>query len=130
VNLEKGSDGPEIYREYAFNGLFARDDYVRDHPEIAHKVVDSVVEAEQLINDPSRIADVTRVAMNHMHGISKELLTDYITSYRAIFEPVASHQAIDNVNQSLQFAGQLKTPIPYKEVVDTAYMPTSFPEKK
>lgn len=127
VNLEKGDAGPAIYREYAFNGLFARQDFIDAHPDTVKGVVAAVVEAETIINDPARIDDVTRVAMNHMHGISADLLHQYITTYRAIFEPVASRKAIANVNQFVILQNQLKQPIPYEEAVDVRYMPTKFP---
>jgi NitT/TauT family transport system substrate-binding protein len=127
VNLEKGDAGPEIYREYAFNGLFARKDYIDAHPAQVKAVVAAIVEAEQVINDPARIDEVTHVAEIHMHGIPHDLLKQYVTTYRHVFEPVASPRAIANVNRFVMFQKQLSEPIPYERAVDTRYMPLTRP---
>ncbi|MFM0505891.1 ABC transporter substrate-binding protein [Paraburkholderia caffeinilytica] len=127
VNLEKGDTGPEIYREYAFNGLFARKDYIDAHPAQVKAVVAAIVEAEQVINDPARVDDVTDVAAKHMHGIPHDLLKKYVTTYRSVFEPVASPLAIANVNRFVIFQNQLSEPIPYERAVDTRYMPKTRP---
>ncbi|MFL9913657.1 ABC transporter substrate-binding protein [Paraburkholderia sp. RL17-337-BIB-A] len=127
INLEKGDAGPEIYREYAFNGLFARKDYIDAHPVQVKAVVAAIVEAEQIINDPARIEDVTRVAAAHMHGIPHDLLKEYVATYRGVFEPVASPLAIANVNRFVMYQNQVSVPIPYESVVDTRYMPRTRP---
>lgn len=103
VKLEKGDAGPQIYREYAFNGLFARKDYIDAHPDQVKAVVAAIVDAEQIISDPARIDDVTRVAAAHMRGISYDLLKKYVTTYRGVFEPVASPLAIANVNRCVMY---------------------------
>ncbi|MFM0007345.1 ABC transporter substrate-binding protein [Paraburkholderia dipogonis] len=126
VNLEKGDAGPDIYRSYAFNGVFARQDYIDKHPAVVKSVVDAVVEAEQLINDPAHIDEVVKVAANRMHGIAPDLLKQYIETYRGIFVPTATPAAIANVNRFLQFQQQITTPVPYEQVVATAYMPKTF----
>jgi NitT/TauT family transport system substrate-binding protein len=126
LNLEKGDAGPALYKSYAYNGVFAREDYIAKHPAEVKAVVDAVVEAEQVINDPARIDDVAKIAANRMPGIAANLLKQYIETYRGIFSPVATPEAIANVNRYLQFQKQLTTPVPYEQVVATSVMPTSF----
>jgi NitT/TauT family transport system substrate-binding protein len=126
VNLEKGQAGPDIYRSYAFNGVFARQDYIDAHPEVVKSVVGAVVEAEQMINDPAHFQDVLKVAIARMHGIPPDLLKQYIETYRGIFVPYASPDAIANVNRFLQYQKQLDKAVPYEQVVATAYMPKTL----
>lgn len=126
VNLEKGDAGPDIYRSYAFNGVFARQDYIDAHPAEVKAVVAAVVEAEQMINDPAHLNDVLKVAVARMHGIAPDLLKQYIETYRGTFVPIATPAAIANVNRFLQYQKQLDKPVSYEDAVATAYMPKTF----
>jgi NitT/TauT family transport system substrate-binding protein len=126
VDLEKGDAGPDLYRSYAFNGVFARQDYIDSHPAVVQAVVAAVVEAEQLINQPAHLDAVLKVATDRMHGIAPDLLKQYIERYRGIFVPIATPAAIANVNRFLQFQHQLDAVLPYERVVATGYMPKTF----
>jgi ABC-type nitrate/sulfonate/bicarbonate transport system substrate-binding protein len=100
--------------------------YLQKYPDRAHAVVDAIVEAETMINDPAHLDDVAKVAADNMSGFDPELLRNFIVKYRAIFEPVATPKQIENVEAYLQGAEMLSAPIPYEKIVAADFMPRSF----
>ena len=129
LDLEKG-EGPEAYRDYAYNAVFTRQSYLNSHPETAKAVVASVVDAEAMIADPARIDDVMKAVAVNMRGLDQGLLKQYVEKYREIWRPVATRKGIENVNTVLLGAKQISEPVPYDKLVARDYMPTEFLAKK
>jgi NitT/TauT family transport system substrate-binding protein len=126
VDIESG-EGPAIFRDYAYNSVFARASYLKEHGPTARAVVEAVVEAEQIISDPSRMDDVMRVAVATMRGIDPALLRAYIDKFRPIFTPVATRKGIENVNQLLLAGNLIAQAVPYDQIVAQDFMPKEFP---
>ena len=105
LNIEDG-EGPELFSDYAYNGVFARGATLKERPQAARAVVDAIIEAEQRINDPNQLDDIVKVAQAYMRGIDVELLRTYLQTYRENFSPVATPAAIRNISQML-LAGKL-----------------------
>ncbi|MBO0713090.1 MAG: ABC transporter substrate-binding protein, partial [Acetobacteraceae bacterium] len=104
VDIEGG--GAPLFKEYAYNGMFVRSAFLKDRPQVARGIVDAVVEAEQAINDPSRADQIMQVGAATLKGVEPTLLRAYLERYRTIFRPVATAQALANVNAMLR-AGNL-----------------------
>lgn len=122
----QGGEGPKIFEDYAYNGIFAREAYIEQHPQTAHNVVAAIVEAEEMINDPAQTDRMLQVATKYMGGIDPAALRQFLERYRSIFAPVATAQAIANVNAFLKVQNLISAPIPYDQVVATGFMPKSF----
>jgi ABC-type nitrate/sulfonate/bicarbonate transport system substrate-binding protein len=125
LDIQNG-EGPEIFREYAYNGVFARESYLKAHPDTARAVVASIVEAEQLINDPAHYEEVAKVATDNMRGIDPALIRLYVQKHRGLFTPIATPKAIANVNEILLGGKQIETAVPYERVVAADFMPREF----
>jgi ABC-type nitrate/sulfonate/bicarbonate transport system substrate-binding protein len=126
----QGGEGPEIFREYAYNGLFARRTFIASHGDAIRRIVAAIVEAEEMINDPAKLDAVTAVAVSNMRGMDPDLLRAYLNKHRGIFVPIASRKAIGNVLQLLSMQGRLDKPLTYDGVVATDFMPKSFGTQK
>ncbi len=122
----EGGQGPEMFRDYAYNGVWTTAAYLKQHSAQARAVVATVVDAEAMINDPAQTDKILKVAADNMHGIDPALLRNYIVKYRQIFHPVATPKQIEHVETYLQGAKLLAHPIPYDKVVATDLMPQKF----
>jgi NitT/TauT family transport system substrate-binding protein len=122
----QGGQGPEIFRDYAYNGVWSTGAYLKKYPERAHAVVDAIVEAETMINDPGRTDDIAKVAADNMPGFDPAILRNFIVKYRKIFQPIATPKQIDNVEAYLQGAEMLTAPIPFDKIVAADFMPRDF----
>jgi NitT/TauT family transport system substrate-binding protein len=125
LDLE-GGQGPEMFRDYAYNGLWTTGAYLKGHQEQARALVAAIVEAQAMINDPTQTDKILKVAVDNMRGIDPELLRGYIEKYRQIYRPVGTPTQIEHVETYLQGAGLLKGPVPYDKVVATDIMPKEF----
>jgi NitT/TauT family transport system substrate-binding protein len=122
----QGGQGPEVFRDYAYNGVWTTGAYLKKYPERAHAVVDAIVDAETMINDPARTDDIVKVASDNMQGFDPEILRNFIVKYRAIYNPIATPKQIENVEAYLQGAEMLSAPIPYDKIVAADFMPRNF----
>jgi len=127
VDVEGG--GAPLFKEYAYNGMFVRSAFLKDHPEAARGIVAAVVEAEQAINDASRTDEVLAAGAAYLKGMDAGLLRAYLTRYRAIFRPVATVKAIENVNTLLLRGNLIPQTVPYDRLVATEFMPREFVPK-
>lgn len=121
----EGRQGPEIFREYAYNGIFTTQAVLDTKPDIARRFVRAVVEAEEAINDPARLDAVTGVAVKNM-GMDAALLRLFLQNYHAIFAPVATRKAIENVNAFLLAQKSIPAPVPFATLVASDFMPREF----
>jgi NitT/TauT family transport system substrate-binding protein len=126
VDVEGG--GAPLFKEYAYNGMFVRPAFLKDRPQAARGIVAAVVEAQQAINDPARIEDIMQVGAAYLKGMEPTLLREYIERYRTIFRPVATEQAMTNVNTLLRAGNLIAQTVPYDRIVATDYMPRDFPQ--
>lgn len=122
----EGGEGPAMFSDFAYNGVWTRGSYLKGHEKQAQGVVAGVVDAEKMINDPAQTDKVVKVAIDNMHGIDPKLLRDYIVKYRQIFHPVATPTQIGHVEAYLQGSKLLNHSIPYDKVVATGVMPQKF----
>jgi ABC-type nitrate/sulfonate/bicarbonate transport system substrate-binding protein len=106
--------------------MFVRAAFLKDRPQVARGIVNAVVEAEQAINDPGRIDEIMQVGATYMKGLDPALLRAYLDRYRAIFRPVATPAAIENVNKLLLAGNLIAQPVPYDRLVATDFMPRDF----
>lgn len=122
----QGGQGPELFRDYAYNGLWTTGAYLQKNGDRARAVVAAIVEAETMISDPARTDEVTKVAVDNMRGVDPALLKAFIVKYRKVFRPVATPKQIENVETYLHEAELLKESVPYDKVVATDIMPHGF----
>jgi ABC-type nitrate/sulfonate/bicarbonate transport system substrate-binding protein len=124
VDIEGG--GAPLFQEYAYNGMFVRAATLKERPQVARGIVNAVVEAEQAINDPSRIDEIMQVGAAYMKGLEPALLRAYLDKYRAIFQPVATPKGMENVNKLLLAGNLIAQAVPYDQIVATELMPRDF----
>ena len=122
LNIEAG-EGPELFREFAYNGVFARGSTLKERPQAARAIVDAIVEAEQHIQDPNRADEIVGVAQAYMRGIDPDLLRAYLNQYRKNFSPVATPKAISNISQMLLAGKLIAQPVSWTQAVAQGLMP-------
>ena len=122
----EGGQGPEIFSDFAYNGVWSTGAYLKDHKKQAQELVAAIVDAQKMINDPAETDKVVKVAVDNMHGIDPKLLRRYVVNYRQIYHPVATPKQIEHVETYLQGAKLLSHSIPYEKVVATEVMPQKF----
>jgi len=127
LNIE-GGEGPELFKEFAYNGVFARGSTLKERPQAARGVVAAIVEAEQMIQDPNRLDDVVKVAQATMRGIDADLLRTYLLTYRKNFGPVATPKAIANISQMLLAGRLIAQGVSWSQVVAQDLMPRELPD--
>jgi NitT/TauT family transport system substrate-binding protein len=122
----EGGQGPEMFRDYAYNGLWTKGSYLKEHPDRVRAVVAAIVDAETMINNPADADKVLKVAIDNMRGSDPALLKAYLEKYHAIFHPVGTPKQIEHVETFLEGSKLLKGPVPYDKVVATDVMPKTF----
>jgi NitT/TauT family transport system substrate-binding protein len=126
LNIESG-EGPELFKEFAYNGVFARGSTLKDRPQAARAIVAAIVEAEQMIQDPNQLDDMVKVAQAYMRGIDADLLRGYLRTYAKNFGPVATPKAIANISQMLLAGKLIAQPVSWSQVVAQDLMPRELP---
>lgn len=126
LNIEAG-EGPELFKEFAYNGVFARGATLKEKPQAARAVVAAIVEAEQMIQNPNRLDDMMKVAQAYMRGVDAELLRTYLQTYRKNFGPVATPKAIANISEMLLAGKLIAQPVSWSQVVAQDLMPRELP---
>jgi NitT/TauT family transport system substrate-binding protein len=127
LNIESG-EGPELFKEFAYNGVFARGATLKERPQAAKGIVAAIVEAEQMIQNPSRLDDMVKVAQSYMRGIDADLLRSYLQTYHKNFGPVATPRAIGNISQMLLAGKLIAQPVSWSQVVAQDLMPRELPD--
>jgi len=122
VDLE-GGGGPDVFHPYAYNGVFVRSAFLKDHPDTARAIVAAIVEACHVVNDPARMNDLMDVAANYMKGSDPEVVKAYLTKYRSNYGPVATRKGIDNVSAMLVAGKSIEKAVPYEQIVAADFMP-------
>lgn len=122
----QGAKGPDVFHEYAYNGIFTTQAVLDSKSDLARRFVQAMVEAEEAINDPAKLDMVANVAAKNMGGMDAALLKLYIDKYRGIFVPIATEKAIENVNTFLIAQKSITKPVPFSSLVASDFMPKQF----
>lgn len=125
LDLEAGQ-GPEVFRDYAYNAVATRGDYIRSNREAVLRMRDAIVDAEKFINRPENLDALVSLSAKYMEGIPTRVLRLYLRQYYTIFRPVITEKALSNVNRVLIESGRIQTPVPYDQVVAVGIAPTTF----
>lgn len=112
----QGGEGPAIYQEYAYNGVFAKADWLKDNEEAGRSMVASIVEAQEFIQDPANSRRLIEIAAEYIGG-EETSLRHYLDEYRTVFSPSATPVAISNVNDAMVEAAVIDDPVPYDTLV-------------
>lgn len=126
IDMRKG-EGPKLLHEYAYNSMVAKEEYLEANPETARRMVAAIVETHRFLGDPKNFEDALKVAEKYFEGIDPRLLRQILQDSIKGYKPVITRQAVANIGEMLKFAGLIKKPPPYEEVVDVRYAPTKFP---
>ena len=123
LDLE-GGQGPKNLVPYAFEGFAARQSFIDKNPETVRRAVAAIVEAERIIADPKNLGQITAAAAQFMKGVDAATLRAYLQKYAVTYsQPVATKQAIANVNEALLGVGLIKAPVSYETVIDLQFLP-------
>lgn len=118
-----------LFRDYAYNGVWARAATLKEKAQAARAIVAATVEAEQIINDPKRMDDVLATGAAFLRGTDPVLLRAYLEKYHRNFTPVASPKGMENVNKLLLAGNLIAQAVPYERIVAQDLMPRDFPPK-
>jgi ABC-type nitrate/sulfonate/bicarbonate transport system substrate-binding protein len=119
LDLLKG-EGPALLRKRIWTGIMVKDEFLKQRPEVAAKLVRAMTNATQAIYKDPQMA--IEVAAKNMPSITKALLEQMIPNRLKATDPPAyltrlTPEAIDAENEWLIKVGQLKKKIPYDNVV-------------
>lgn len=125
----QGGDGPMMFREYAFNALWAKQATLERRPDVVRKMIAAIVDAAAIIHDPSKRDETVRIAKQYMPTTDEATLRSYLDRYHTAYNPVATRAALENINQRLLSNKQITKPISYETVVAVDFTPKSFAGK-
>jgi NitT/TauT family transport system substrate-binding protein len=126
IDIRKG-EGPSILRDYAYNSMVAKEEYLDANPETARRIVAAVMDTHRFLMDPKNFEDTVKVAEKYFEGIDPHLLRLILQTSVKAYRPVITRQAVANIGEMLRFAGLIKRAPAFEEVVDTRYAPPRFP---
>ncbi|HKB25381.1 MAG TPA: ABC transporter substrate-binding protein, partial [Methylomirabilota bacterium] len=126
LDIRKG-EGPRILRDYAYNSMVAREDYLAAHPDVARRMVEAVVDTQRFLQDPKNFEETVKIAEKYFEGIDPRLLRPILQDSIKAYQPVITRQAVANIGEMLAGAGLIKRPLVFEDVVDTRFAPTKFP---
>jgi ABC-type nitrate/sulfonate/bicarbonate transport system substrate-binding protein len=118
LDLRRG-DGPPGARYYNFAALTAREQLVKDHPEVAAGAIRAVRAAQKALQaDPSL---ATGIAAKLFPADEAELIAPLIARDAPFYDAVITSEAIDGVMTFAKSFGLIKDVIPYEVVVATEF---------
>ncbi len=126
LDIRKG-EGPRMLRDYAYNSMVAREDYLAAHPDVARRMVEAVVDTQRFLQDPKNFEETVKIAEKYFEGIDPRLLRPILQDSIKAYQPVITRQAVANIGEMLAGAGLIKRPLVFEDVVDTRFAPTKFP---
>lgn len=115
-------DGPDILRERVFSGLVVTDDFLKNHRDIAAKVVRATKKAAQLIYaDPTAGLAVAQKYFPNVPPAVLKATYDRLASATKgrAYDTALPGAAIDAENTFLIKVGAIQSPVKFDEVVDT-----------
>jgi NitT/TauT family transport system substrate-binding protein len=118
LDLRRG-DGPPGARYYNFAALTAREDLVREHPEVAAGAIRAVRSAQKALRaDPSL---ATGIGEKLFPADEAELIAPLIARDAPFYDAVITREAIDGVMKFAKGFGLIKDVLPYETVVATEF---------
>jgi NitT/TauT family transport system substrate-binding protein len=118
LDLRRG-DGPPGARYYNFAALTAREDLVKEHPEVAAGAIRAVRSAQKALKaDPSL---ATGIGEKLCPADEAPLIADLIARDAPFYDAVITREAIDGVMKFAKSFGLIKDVLPYETVVATEF---------
>jgi NitT/TauT family transport system substrate-binding protein len=118
LDLRRG-DGPPGARYYNFAALTAREDLVKEHPEVAAGAIRAVRSAQKALKaDPSL---ATGIGEKLCPADEAPLIADLIARDAPFYDAVITREAIDGVMKFAKGFGLIKDVLPYEAVVATEF---------
>jgi ABC-type nitrate/sulfonate/bicarbonate transport system substrate-binding protein len=118
LDLRRG-DGPPGARYYNFAALTAREQLVKEHPEVAAGAIRAVRSAQKALKaDPSL---ATGIGEKLFPADEAELIAPLIERDAPFYDAVITREAIDGVMKFAKSFGLIKDVLPYEAVVATEF---------
>jgi NitT/TauT family transport system substrate-binding protein len=118
LDLRRG-DGPPGARYYNFAALTAREQLVKDHPEVAAGAIRAVRAAQKALQaDPSL---ATGIGEKLFPADEAELIAPLIARDAPFYDATITREAIDGVMKFAKSFGLIKEVLPYETVVATEF---------
>ena len=118
LDLRRG-DGPPGARYYNFAALTAREQLVKEHPEVAAGAIRAVRAAQKALKaDPSL---ATGIGEKLFPADEAELIAPLIERDAPFYDAVITREAIDGVMKFAKSFGLIKEVLPYEAVVATEF---------
>lgn len=121
LDLMKGQ-GPALLRQRIWTGIMVKEDFLKQHPETAAKIVRAMTAATAAIYKDPKMA--IAVAAKHMPSVGKDMLEEMIPARLKATNPKAyvskiGPEAIKAENEWLEKLDTLKKKVAYDDVVAT-----------
>jgi len=118
LDLRRG-DGPPGARYYNFAALTAREQLVKEHPEVAAGAIRAVRSAQKALKaDPSL---ATGIGEKLFPADEAELIAPLIERDAPFYDAAITREAIDGVMKFAKSFGLIKEVLPYEAVVATEF---------
>ncbi len=118
LDLRRG-DGPPGARYYNFAALTAREQLVKDHPEVAAGAIRAVRAAQKALQaDPSL---ATGIGEKLFPADEAELIAPLIARDAPFYDATITREAIDGVMKFAKSFGLIKEVLPFESVVATEF---------
>jgi ABC-type nitrate/sulfonate/bicarbonate transport system substrate-binding protein len=118
LDLRRG-DGPPGARYYNFAALTAREQLVKEHPEVAAGAIRAVRAAQKALRaDPSL---ATGIGEKLFPADEAELIAPLIARDAPFYDAVITREAIEGVMKFAKSFGLIKDVLPYEAVVATEF---------
>jgi ABC-type nitrate/sulfonate/bicarbonate transport system substrate-binding protein len=118
LDLRRG-DGPPGARYYNFAALTAREQLVKEHPEVAAGAIRAVRSAQKALKaDPSL---ATGIGEKLFPADEAELIAPLIERDAPFYDAAITREAIDGVMKFAKSFGLIKEALPYEAVVATEF---------
>jgi ABC-type nitrate/sulfonate/bicarbonate transport system substrate-binding protein len=118
LDLRRG-DGPPGARYYNFAALTAREQLVKEHPEVAAGAIRAVRAAQKALQaDPSL---ATGIGEKLFPADEAELIAPLIARDAPFYDATITREAIDGVMKFAKSFGLIKDVLPYEAVVATEF---------
>jgi NitT/TauT family transport system substrate-binding protein len=122
VDMLKG-EGPAVFQDMNWITLQGKKDWIDKNRVIVTKVVRAMVQAQKFIANPANLDQVTDLAMKTFPNVPRPILLMSIKNQLHTYAPTITESGIKKNNDLLIMTGNLKTPVPFSQVVDMSYAP-------
>jgi NitT/TauT family transport system substrate-binding protein len=117
-----GSDA--IFHDLGFIAMQTSREYLKEHRDIAEKMVRAMVRAQSYIADPKNAEECADMAAKVLEGMDKAALLDSVKSSRKAFRPAFLKEMIDKNMELLLKNNLIQPPAPsFEQAVDASFAP-------